>query len=906
MPSTSSRGLTVPVDLDSAILGGGGQLASRKAIFCPSSLIVAACGASIRVYSALGSGELLFQMEGHTDEVTDLYLSDASSSSSSRLFSCSKDGFIRQWSLDSGTCVGSWELPGGRPAESMVVVGDTAYVSFFWRGEDAGRILAFDLAAGRANEVRIKLSTPRPVVCSSSSSGSSSYGSASSSGSGLGREHAYRIVATHDRHTILLWDVGREGLGRKRALRLHHTKAFTCVAVSPDGSRVAAGDVTGRILIWHDLKQGMEAAAADNNNNNNDANDANNNNSNSNSNSNGTMDDDVQEDAEGFVEYTEPPAASVHWHAHAVGCLSFSVDGRYLLSGGEEAVLVLWDVKTSGRAYLPRLGGPLTGIAPSPEDPAKYCLRQSDNTLRVVNIASMMIECSIHGVRPAPRAGCGAPICFEGRHGCAVVVGDHSVLQFFDVSRDVHVDRLQLSRRNIVSMSGEEDHGVVVEAVAFDDTAGLLVSVETSGDNQLLKFWDRSPDDQQQYGIPYRLNTLAENPHRTASGNHAVTGVAVATARAGKAGKANRRAASLVATCSASGDFALWETHREAAEVRSAVTWRKMAVIPGHHGDPLTAVAFSSDGSLVAVAGDRGALSLWDTASCAFVGELPPAFDVVAVDTAVDDASDPSGPSSSNSRATTAVFFLPESPLAVYVCASGIAVYDVLSLSIVWSAEIVGICSVGNDPASNHWAIVTAANHVLLFEGDSNRPKMGWSIRQRQTSAPKPPTLNPATSGGARAAKTAKTAQTAKAGKTRSAVPEIAFVPRGTTTYNAALPTSVPGCSPLVVFSPDREFMSVTRDPGMGPRTRAASDLYLSGGIHGDQGRETSEYRAIFGSAPRSIRVVYETENETENENENGWNGKEPAAGRGTFPTGLVLGGTVSDLAVTYLEALLE
>jgi len=887
MPSTSSRGRgrgrgRAPVDLDSAI-GGGGQIASRKAIFCPNSLIVACSGASIRVYSALGSGELLFQMEGHTDEVTDLYLSDASSSSS-RLFSCSKDGFIRQWSLDSGACVGSWELPGRRPAESVVVVGDTAYVSFFWRGEDAGRILAFDLDAGRANEVRIKLSTPRPVVCSSSS------GSVSSFGSGLGREHAYRIVATHDRHTILLWDVGREGLGRKRALRLHHTKAFTCVAVSPDGSRVAAGDVTGRILIWHDLKQGMEAAA----DNDNDANDANNNNSNE------TMDDDVQEDAEGFVEYTEPPAASVHWHAHAVGCLSFSVDGRYLLSGGEEAVLVLWDVKTSGRAYLPRLGGPLTGIAPSPEDPAKYCLRQSDNTLRVVNIASMMIECSIHGVRPAPRAGCGAPICFEGRHGCAVVVGDHSVLQFFDVSRDVHVDRLQLSRRNIVSMSGEEDHGVVVEAVAFDDTAGLLVSVETSGDNQLLKFWDRSPDDQQQYGIPYRLNTLAENPHRTASGNHAVTGVAVATARAGKVG---RRAASLVATCSASGDFALWETHREAAEVRSAVTWRKMAVIPGHHGDPLTAVAFSSDGSLVAVTGDRGALSLWDTTSCAFVGELPPAFDVVAVDTAVDDASDPSGPSSSNSmtspRATTAVFFLPESPLAVYVCASGIAVYDVLSLSIVWSAEIEGICSVANDPASNHWAIVTAANHVLLFEGDSNRPKMGWSIRQRQTSIPKPPTLNPATSGGARAA---KTAQTAKAGKPRSAVSEIAFVPRGTTTYNAALPTSVPGCSPLVVFSPDREFMSVTRDPGMGPRTRAASDLYLSGGIHGDEGRETSGYRAIFGSAPRSIR----DENENENENENWWNGKEPAAGRGTFPAGLVLSGSVSDLAVTYLEALLE
>ncbi len=828
------------------MLRGGGQITSRKAILVGDAQV--ACTASdskIRVYSSLGSGELLFEMEGHTDEVTDLCLGPKSRESdvagASRVFSCGKDGRLKEWDTSNGTCVASWELPDRRPAESIVVLGHVAYVSFFWRGEDAGRVLAYDLAKGQANEVRIKLSTPRPVVCSGARS---------------------RIVATCDRHTVLVWSVEREGFGKRRALRMHHTKAITCVAVSPDGSRVAAGDVTGRILIWHDLNGAFEAMALK---------DA------SAKGKDGWNPGELQDD-EGFVEHEEPPAASVHWHAHAVGCLSFSTDGRYLLSGGEEAVLVLWDVQTSGRAYLPRLGGPLTGIAPCPDDPARYCLRQSDNTLRVVNIASMMIECSIHGIRPVPRGVRVAPVTFEGRLGHAVVVGDHSMLQFFDISRDMHVDRLQLSRRNIVSMSGEEGESASVQAICFDESADILVSVEHSADNYLLKFWDRSPDAQRQYGTPYRLNTLADNPHRTASGNHAITGLALCRSAPTSSSMAfslsssssessppavaarSATAATLVATCSTSGNFALWEMHRGGVQQRdrATCTWRKMASIPGHHGDPLSAVAFSSDGSLLAVAGDRGALSLWDTASCAFVGELPPAF-------ASEDSTTPSLPSEGprdgkgdpGSRAFTRIFFLPGSPIMVYVCASGIAVYDVMSLNVVWSAELDHICSAAADPASSHWALVVGGTDhiVLLFEGQSNRPKMGWTIRQRQTSAPKPATLNPATVGGAK-----ELERRAKASRS-VAVPELAFVPRGTATYNAARTVSVPGCSPLIVFSTDREFMSVVGQTNvdLGQRIRTGDVALGSGqggqGSHGDAtGQPTRTplgYAGIFGSSAR-------------------------------------------------------
>lgn len=44
------------------------------------------------------------------------------------------------------------------------------------------------------------------------------------------------------------------------------------------------------------------------------------------------------------------PVTTVHWHAHPVGALCFSADGTLLLSGGEEAVLV------SQKSHAARLG----------------------------------------------------------------------------------------------------------------------------------------------------------------------------------------------------------------------------------------------------------------------------------------------------------------------------------------------------------------------------------------------------------------------------------------------------------------------------------------------------------------------------------------------------------------------
>jgi NET1-associated nuclear protein 1 (U3 small nucleolar RNA-associated protein 17) len=474
-----------------------------------------------------------------------------------QIYSTSRDGTIGLWDLQSGTRVQSWDVI-GQPIESIAIVGtsgSTAILTCSWRDAQAGRALAYDLSKGAACESRIKLSKPRPITVSASGN----------------------LIATHDRHTILVWSP--DSFGSSPPLALHHTKAITCVSISPDGAKLAAGDNTGRIIIWHDVSATLAArtlelqqqqAAGTVASGGGGAN---------------TIDSDDEEEA---MDLIEPPAATVHWHAHPVGAVAFSIDGTYLLSGGQEAVLVIWDVASGRRAYLPRLGGGIIGISVCPSDPSRYAIRQSDNTLRIINAAAMTVEASVHGLRPLPRAylesgtsfstsaavlgspggaaaavtttatstitspaGGGAdaaltvsssitskqmmllppPLVIQPGTGLAVIAGPHAVLQWYDFVRDCHVDKLQLSQRNIVSLTEGDAaamngvYGAPTEPAAtevvFSTSGATMATVESRPDPAggeavqfSLKFWDRVNPAQARYGNPYRLNTLADQPHR--------------------------------------------------------------------------------------------------------------------------------------------------------------------------------------------------------------------------------------------------------------------------------------------------------------------------------------------------------------------------------------------------------
>ncbi|KAG7669082.1 hypothetical protein Ndes2526B_g00805 [Nannochloris sp. 'desiccata'] len=875
------------------VIAGGGQLTRRQHLLSRDGRQLLVCRAnSIRVYST-ATAELLFEMQGHLDEVTCMCLHPKSST---QIYSTSRDGTIGLWDLQSGTRVQSWDVI-NQPIESIAIVGSshtTAILTCSWREAQAGRALAFDLSKGAARESRIKLSKPRPLTLSASGN----------------------LIATHDRHTILVWSP--ESFGSSPPLALHHTKAITCVSISPDGAKLAAGDNTGRIIIWHDVAatlsartlelQQQQAAGTV---------------------ATGNFDSDDEEEA---MDLIEPPAATVHWHAHAVGALVFSTDGAYLLSGGQEAVLVIWDVVSGRRAYLPRLGGGIIGISVCPSDPSRYAIRQSDNTLRIINAAAMTVEASVHGLRPLPRAyldtsasGLGRsgstksggnnganstvlgssgpgvattgvppvssspaaaavassisnqkqmllppPLVMQPGTGLAVIAGPHAVLQWYDFLRDCHVDKLQLSQRNIVSLTEGDAaamsgvYGAPTEPAAtevvFSTNGATMATVESRPDPAgggavqfSLKFWDRVNPSQARYGNPYRLNTLADQPHRSAAGFGAITSLAF------------HPIADIAATTSDIGEFKLWtrqivrtspnstkNNHHESTGkglVEDVVSTWRCAAVGTHKNEPLTASAFSSDGSVLALGSVTGGISLWDATQTALLGVLPPALNSTTVGVPLGAAS------------TKKLVFLNKSPLLVACLHGGLAVYNLLTMRCEWSVQInAGVGAVVADPVSSHWAVVLATpstngtgkastskphqktqqQGVVLFNGGDEIPVGAWRVnRAGQSQVP--------------ASSVAGTA--------------LAFVPSGTPLHAATVDpssegnvrtngVSTRGESPLIVLTGDREYSIATRATGTtGASTNAGGS---KGGVNGlaDTGNGTrsaavSGFEAMYGHSAK-------------------------------------------------------
>lgn len=101
-----------------------------------------------------------------------------------------------------------------------------------------------------------------------------------------------------------------------------------------------------------------------------------------------------------FTPETEktPVTALMHWHHRPLNTLSFTADGVYLLSGGEEPVLVMWQLETGHKQFLPRVGGEIKSITISPNQ-SLYALSEADNSIRIINAVSQQIVRIIQGLQ---------------------------------------------------------------------------------------------------------------------------------------------------------------------------------------------------------------------------------------------------------------------------------------------------------------------------------------------------------------------------------------------------------------------------------------------------------------------------------------------------------------------------
>jgi len=344
------------------------------------------------------------------------------------------------------------------------------------------------------------------------------------------------------------------------------------------------------------------------------------------------------------------------WHAHGVMTMRFSPDGSHLLTGGEEGVLVINQVGTSARTFLPRLGAPLCAIGHS-HDGTLCAITTQANKVLLINPIDLRVrwEYKAVSIRPFDRPchdnmsglvrlwGVGG----GGHLGDVVVNGAGGLLQFVDVYQEMVVGELEVVKWNRVSRN--DQHVIMppwVTHCALSSVGQRVVTMDVRvGEENIrkvaMKFWEYDQPNKR-----YILSACVEDPH----GGADVCSVVY------------HPTSDMVASSGSNGVFKLWSMDMKENGESSA--WRCHACV-NYRPYAAAAMSFSEDGSVLAVA--YGPLvTLWDPSDVRLLGTIQ---------------------TNLNSLAVNRVHFLQCAPYILTTTSGSLCLWDALTLAKKWEYE---------------------------------------------------------------------------------------------------------------------------------------------------------------------------------------------------------------------------
>ncbi|PON75897.1 WD repeat containing protein [Parasponia andersonii] len=574
------------------ITGGKSFVSAPPAFSNDAKRLLVCTGPAVSIFST-STGLQISSLEGHTAPVTSVIVVPASSPAGKVLCFCwtaSLDGTIRYWDFSVPELMKTVEVK--MPVYSMVIpslLDQTdkdnekqapvfAYVSV----EDTavqekkaktlrGQIRKCNLTVSRMAGGVVLGETPQPELITISPSG--------------------KFFGIHNKRRLHIWKVPASDSERNvvKKITLHHTKGLTVLAFHPTERIVAAGDISGRILIWRGF--GSQTFPISNKvvnrrliNN--------------------------EEERPGVRDDDEADSCSTwHWHPSEVNVLSFSSDGAYLYSGGREGVFVVWQLDTGKKKFLPRIGSPLLYFTDSP-DPSLSSISCADNQIHILKMPSMEILKSISGIKlpfsfPDINKGLCSKFAFDHSAGLVALRTENYCVQFYSLFDDLEISEVQVCERN--HQPGDEVT-VVVNLVALSPDGSTMCTSEVKlpeegiGDLVCLKFWASDS-----LNKSFSLSTIIYEPHRDAG----VSAVAFHPTR------------QMAVSASYGGDFKIWVFHDEIQQNRERLQnsgWICHSV-GSYKKKPMTAAAFSADGSVLAVAAET-VITLWDPENNVLVAVL--------------------------------------------------------------------------------------------------------------------------------------------------------------------------------------------------------------------------------------------------------------------------------------------
>ncbi|KAI8912124.1 hypothetical protein DFJ77DRAFT_542314 [Powellomyces hirtus] len=448
--------------------------------------------------------------------------------------------------------------------------------------------------------------------------------------------------------------------------RCYPEHRITSLALHPTGLYVAIGDLRGRITLWHC----------------------------------------------GSLFANENPTTSVlHWHPHQVNGLAFSADGEYLLSGGDETVLVVWQLTTRRKQFLPRLNAPIRNITVSP-DQALYAITHQDNAVRMVVAATMVTKYLFAGPPPNDLVSDRSwKMLREPRNNNVVLFGVCGDIQFYDVSADVRLQQLEVTgATNSSNIRGANvlNMAVVTHVVFTADNSWMMTvddrrESDNSSQESRVKFWKYNPDTSK-----YVVSTRIDRPH-----DGQITGAAMS---------AKLLTPLRAATTGADRVFRVWQLPSDSSTTEAA--WH--CQFSGSYRNMIPQdTSFASDDSLVAVSYQQ-VVTLWDSA-----GSL-----LQSVMTAPSVIRN--------------VGFLGGSGYIISYSEQHIHVWNLLSGALWWSLRM-DVQDLAIDSNSSHFAVISCearpaqmdmselsserwTSKIYVFEADSPTPVAAFARPGRCTS----------------------------------------------------------------------------------------------------------------------------------------------------------------------------
>jgi len=263
---------------------------------------------------------------------------------------------------------------------------------------------------------------------------------------------------------------------------------LTCLAFHPENNTFATGDAIGQIRLWYFLDESAKKSKV-------------------------------------VKGLQVAPSVLLHWHAHAVSALTFSPNGANLLSGGEESVLVLWQLATQNREYVPRLGGAsiesLSVLESRQGQEEEYIASLADGSIAFVSainlkpnriISQVLIDSSRQLIGEEYLLQLSFPLAIQPKTDYLVMNAGHaSSLQFYDVEADRLVSQMEVLPSNRVSRPDDVPlEPSRVDRVCFSSSGDWMATIESRGlDDLTLKVWKWDTKQKR-----FALNSRIEEPHK--------------------------------------------------------------------------------------------------------------------------------------------------------------------------------------------------------------------------------------------------------------------------------------------------------------------------------------------------------------------------------------------------------